>query len=618
MGEHGTLIRVRTPPWLTILDDTIAACTTHHRSDLAGKLEKRRSSLLEPKLRVPVIGEPNQGKSQLVNALVNAEVCAVGDDVTTITPTTVTHSATPSAALVTDVSTSGRRAIGPSNEPTRIPVPVDEVAKRALVSQRAGEEVRAEVGLPRELLAAGLVLIDTPAINSTGPLRTATTFAALASADAVLMISDATGELCTSELELLKQVTSLCPVVTVVLTKIDIVPRWRVVAERNRARLAAAGLRVKVVPVSATVRLAAAKTGDKQLNEESGFGELVRTLSQDVLGNSDAIYRGATAVLAAQATKQLMEPLSAALTQVHGGEQGHAQVQYRAAQHRLDELRRRTTRWQTMLADEVADLISDVEYDLRDRTRKIIRSADEFFDVADPAKTWEEFSEWLREALVETADVNFAWLVERFQWVAEKIARQVALEEAVPEEFATDGLMDHVGGLEPPRVEKFTIGQQLFIGLRGSYGGLLMFGLATTIAGLPLINPISLGAGAAFGAKSIWDERSGRLKRRQAQAKGAAQRHVDDFFLSYGKASRDTARQVQRKLRDHFQAVVERLQTGVAEQANAAKRAAEAELAERRRRSQEITAEVERLVKLHKRIQALVGQGSPPPKELTA
>jgi hypothetical protein len=610
---------VRTPPWLTVLDDTIAACITHHRSDLAGKLEKRRASLLEPKLRVPVIGEPNQGKSQLVNALVNAEVCAVGDDVTTITPTTVTHSATPTAALVTDVSSSGRRAIGPSSEQARTPVPVTEVARRALAAQRAenGANVYAEVGLPRELLAAGLVLVDTPAINSTGPLRTATTFSALASADAVLMITDATGELCGSELELLKQVTSLCPVVTVVLTKIDIVPRWRAVAERNRARLAAAGLRVKVVPVSATVRLAAARTGDKQLNEESGFGELVRTLSQDVLGNSDAIHRAAAAVLAAQATKQLMAPLSTALTEIHTGEQGRAQVQYRAATHRLEELRRRTTRWQTMLGDEVADLLSDVEYDLRDRTRKIVRSAEEFFDVADPAKTWDDFAEWLREALAETADINFAWLVERFQWVAEKIARQVALEEAVPEDVATDGLLDHIGELEPPRVEKFTIGQQLFIGLRGSYGGLLMFGLATTIAGLPLINPISLGAGAAFGAKSIWDERTGRLKRRQALAKQAAQRHVDDFFLSYGKASKDTARQVQRKLRDHFQAVVERMQSGITEQANAAKRAAEAEIAERRRRSQEIKAEVDRLVSLHKRIQALVGQ-SPTRKELTA
>jgi predicted GTPase len=612
MGEHGTLIRVRTQPWLTVLDDTIAACITHHRTDLAGKLEKRRSLLLEPKLRVPVIGELNQGKSQLVNALVNAQVCAVGDDVTTITPTVVTHAKTPTAALVTDDSATGRRAIGPSNEPSRVPVPVEEVAKRALVSR--GDQ-RAEVGLPRELLAAGLVLIDTPGLGGAGSLRSTATFAALATADAVLMISDATGELCSSELDLLKEVTSVCPVVTVVLTKIDMVPRWRRVAERNRARLAAAGLRVKVVPVSATVRLAAAKTGDRQLNEESGFAELVRTLSKDVLGNADAIARGATAVAAAQATKQLMEPLSVALTEVRGGEQSRAQTQWRAAQHRLDELRRRTTRWQTMLSDEVADLISDVEYDLRDRTRKIIRAAEEFFDAADPAKTWEDFELWLRDALADTADVNFAWLVERFGWVAEKIARQVALDEALPEELASDGLLDHVGGLEPPKVEKFTVGQQLFVGLRGSYGGLLMFGLATTIAGMPLINPISLSAGAAFGAKSIWDERSGRLKRRQALAKQTAQRHVDDFFLSYGKASKDTARQVQRKLRDHFQAVVERLQSGINEQATSAKRAAEAELAERRRRGQEIAAEVDRLVGLHKRIQALVGHQ---PRELTA
>ncbi len=605
---------MRTPPWLTVLDDTIAACVTHHRTDLAGRLERRRALLLEPKLRVPVIGEPNQGKSQLVNALVNAEVCAVGDDVTTITPTVVTHAKTPTAALVTDVPASGRRAIGPASEPTRVPVPVTEVAKRALVSTR--DDVRAEVGLPRELLAAGLVLIDTPALNGPGATRTATTLGVLATADAVLMISDATGELRPSELDLLKEATSLCPVVTVVLTKIDMVPRWRRVVERNRARLAAAGLRVKVVPVSATVRLAAARTGDRQLNEESGFAELVRTLSKDVLANTETIARGATALAAAQATRQLMGPLTEALSEARGGDQSRAQVQYRAAQHRLDELRRRTNRWQTMLSDEVADLISDVEYDLRDRTRKIVRAADEFFDVADPAKTWDEFGEWLRDALAETADVNFSWLVERFQWVAEKIARQVALDEAVPEEVAADGALDHVGGLEPPRIEKFTVGQQVFVGLRGSYGGLLMFGLATTIAGMPLINPISLSAGAAFGAKSIWDERAGRLKRRQALAKQTAQRHVDDFFLSYGKASKDTARQVQRKLRDHFQEVVERLQSGIAEQATAAKRAAEAELAERRRRSQEIAAEVDRLVGLHRRIQALVGQVAP--RELTA
>ncbi len=595
---------MRIPPWLTVLDDTIAACITHHRTDLAGKLERRRALLLDPRLRVPVIGELNQGKSQLVNALVNAPVCAVGDDVTTMTPTAVEHAEVPTAALVTGAQTSGRRAIGPADaEPARVPVPVEDVASQVLATRRP--DVHAEVGLPRDLLSGGLVLIDTPGLGGVGSLRTAATFAVLANADAVLMISDATCELCASEIEVLRKVAKVCPAVTVVLTKIDLVPRWRRVAERNRARLAAAGLQVKVIPVSATVRLAAARSGDQELNEESGFVELVRCLRQDVLGRGEALANRSAAAATAAVTEQLMTPLHRQLAEARGGKLGAAHVQYRAAQHRLDELRRRSSRWQTMLGDEVADLLSDVEYDLRERTRKIVRIAEEFFDVADPAKSWDEFEYWLCDSLAETAETNFTWLIERFQWLSVKIARQVALDEAVPDAVDTGDLVDHIGDLTPPRVEKFSVGQQLFIGLRGSYGGLLMFGLATTLAGLPLINPISLGAGAAFGAKSVWDERGSRLKRRQATAKTAAQRYVDDFFLSYGKESRDTARAIQRRLRDHFAAVVERLQTGIAERATEAKRAAEADLADRRRRSQEISLEVDRLVSLHKRIQAL-------------
>ena len=596
---------MRTPPWLTVVDETIAACITHHRADLAGKLERRRALLLDPRLRVPVIGELNQGKSQLVNALVNAPVCAVGDDVTTMAPTAIEHAEVPTASLVTDVPTSGRRAIGPADaEPARVPVPVEDVASQTLATRR--HDVHAEIGLPRDLLSGGLVLIDTPGLGGVGSRRTAATLAVLANADAVLMISDATCELCASELELLKKVAKVCPAVTVVLTKIDLVPRWRRVAERNRARLAAAGLAVKVVAVSSSVRLTAARTGDQELNEESGFGELVRCLRHDVLGRGEALAGRSAAAATAVVTEQLLTPLKRDLAETKGGQLGAAHVQYRAAQRRLDELRRRSGRWQTMLADEVADLLSDIEYDLRERTRKIVRIAEEFFEVADPARSWDEFEYWLADSLAETAEINFAWLIERFQWLSTKIARQVALDEAVPEAADTADLLDHIGDLDPPRIEKFSVGQQLFVGLRGSYGGLLMFGLATTLAGLPLINPISIGAGAAFGAKSIWDERGSRLKRRQATAKTAAQRHIDDFFLSYSKESRDTARLVQRRLRDHFASVVEELQSGIVERATEAKRAAEADLADRRRRSQEIEVEVDRLVDLHKRIQALV------------
>ena len=45
-------------------------------------------------MRVLVVGEFKQGKSQLVNALVNAPVCPVDDDIATAVPTVVRHAET--------------------------------------------------------------------------------------------------------------------------------------------------------------------------------------------------------------------------------------------------------------------------------------------------------------------------------------------------------------------------------------------------------------------------------------------------------------------------------------------------------------------------------------------
>src|SRR5947208_2266119 len=95
------------PQWLEVLDDTVRVCAVHRRPDLVERLRERRSRLLDPKVRVVVVGEAGQGKSQLVNALLNAPVCAVGDDRTTIVPAVIEHSETPTATVVT----GGRRAI---------------------------------------------------------------------------------------------------------------------------------------------------------------------------------------------------------------------------------------------------------------------------------------------------------------------------------------------------------------------------------------------------------------------------------------------------------------------------------------------------------------------------
>ena len=39
-------------------------------------------------------------------------------------------------------------------------------------------------------------------------------------------------------------------------------------------------------------------------------------------------------------------------------------------------------------------------------------------------------------------------------------------------------------------------GHKVVTGMRGSYGGVLMFGMLTSFAGLGMFNPLSLGAGS--------------------------------------------------------------------------------------------------------------------------
>jgi hypothetical protein len=598
------------PTWLDVLDNTIGACAAHQRPDLAHRLRQRRARLLDDKLRVLVVGEPNQGKSQLVNALVNAPVCAVGDDLTTTAPTVVQHADVPSASLVTDAVGSAPRALSNVRPPSpeRVDVPFEEVTKQ--VSGRAGaahrgQLVRAEIGIPRKLLATGLVLIDTPPLGDPRSAGAARTFAALDQADTVLLTSDVTDELSGRELDLLVRIVKSCPNVIIALTKIDLSPHWRQIAERNRAKLAAAEVSARLIGVSAVLRLQAAKTGDQQINAESGFGDLIGCLQREVTGKSEHVAPRAVAVITSTTIAQLVTTLRGKLTGADAGNSSPAVTQLSDAQRRMDELRRRTGRWQTVLGDEMTDLISDVEHDLRERTRMILREVDRAFDEAEPLASWETFGDWLVQNLVDAADANFSWMLDRCQWLAERVAAEFPPADDRPIlELPADPRPD-IGDLDDPRLEKFTIGQRVFTGLRGSYGGVLMFGLITSLAGLPLINPISLGAGAAFGGKTIRDEGDGRLKRRQAQAKATAQRYVDDFFLLCSKESKDLTRRVQRTLRDHITARAEAMQDEITSAAQEARVAVQTEATRRDRTNLVVRQSLEQLVALHQRVQEL-------------
>lgn len=611
------------PRWLDLLDETTRICSAYGRTDLGRRLGQRRAQLLDPRLRVLVIGAPKHGKSQLINALLNAPVCPVNDAASSALTTVVQHAAAPSACLV---RRAPRRA-GPTDgaddgrEPpeTRSPVPLDRLVAPGGpdLTPEPGERVYAEIGVPRSLLAAGIALIEVPAAAFEASDRsapdTAATVADLAAftrADTAIVVCEASTGLSRGTLALLSTLTAGFPDVVVALTKTDIAVRWRQVLRRSERSLADAGIPVRVIPVSAALRLRAAGTGDPELNSESGFPELIRALRATLSAKGDRFARFTVTLVGRSVVQELAAPLNQELATLTTGEDTGAMSRLREAQRRGDELRRCTVRWQNALADEVADLLSDVEYELRESARIMLRRVDGMLDEIDPARGWHDVDEWLNGALVDAAEETCASLVDRIDLLAERVSRQLTDDpDARSAVFSTaehlQRLPERVTPIDRPAAERFTFSQRVFSGLRGSYGGVLMFGLVTSLAGQPLINPLSLGAGAVFGGKSILDDGKSVRRRRQAAAKAAAQRHIDDVFLRLGKDVRDAVRHAQRTLRDQLAALTEELQESIVEYARTAKQAADSEAAVREHRAQRIRRELMRLGGLYEQAREL-------------
>ncbi|WP_432557996.1 dynamin family protein [Granulicoccus sp. GXG6511] len=561
-----------------------AMVTATGRTDLTALLTGTRRRWEEPTTRVMVIGEFKQGKSALVNSLLNAPLCKVGDDVTTAVPTIVSFAQVPSARVVDAPDADSITA----EDLRSVSLPLDQLQAWDLnAHEGAGRRVQhLEVSLPRDLLHRGLVLVDTPGVGGLRTSQSAVTVAALPSADAVLFVSDATAEYSATELEFLAGVLKICPNVTCVTTKTDLQPEWRRIVELNRGHLDRAGITAPIVPVSSLVRDLALRLKDQSLDEESGFPALTRHLEEQILGQAKVLAHRSVCrdVLTACDHIQLM------LTPELRGLEDPGKLpdmidELERANAEADELRARSARWQTTLNDGVADLTSDLDHDLRDRVRALTRDAENSIDSGDPGAVWDEFSQWLEARCADVLQETFTWAEANTAWLCDRVAEHFTADagRALPS-FAvgeTDGLLGlapELGDIDRGRLH---LGQKVFIGMRGSYGGVLMFGLLTSIAGLALVNPISIGAGLLLGAKAYSDEKGARLQRRQAEAKAMVRRYLDDIQFQVLKSLRDRLRQVQRGLRDYYSTRADELQKSLAESLLAARAAAAASKAER-------------------------------------
>ncbi len=580
------------------------------RADLQRRLEQTRKRLKDPTTRVIVVGEFKQGKSQLINALVHAPVCPIDDDVATSVPTVVKQGDPASAVIL--VPKDGSESADGEAELERRPIALEELAQHVSERGNPGNERRlaaAEVMLPRKVLDGGLALVDSPGVGGLDSAHSLTTLTALPTVDAMLLVSDASQEFTEPELRFLRQAQRICPNVAGVLSKTDLYPRWRKVADLDRGHLQQIGADMPLIPISSELRLQAAALRDSELNAESGFPELVAYLRNNILAQSERLQRRSVAQDLVSATDHLRLSLRSELSALENPDGTPEMLaELEAAKERADELRRRSSRWQATLNDGMSDLISDMEHDLRDRLRSIMRDAEQSIDAGDPGPQWEQFAHWLEQRVASAVSDTFVWTNERSLWLAENVAEHFNRDEVtlpLLQVDSTENVLDPVEGipgLDPGRMGPV---QKILIGMRGSYGGVLMFGLLTGIMGMALINPISVGAGLLLGGKAYREDKEARLKRRQQEAKALVRKQVDEVVFQVGKQLKDRLRMVQRATRDHFTALAEEHHRSLADSVLAAQKAASHFNQERDVRIREIKASLALVESLRKQAVAL-------------
>lgn len=596
---------------LTLVEQGLKAAHAAGRDDLVRRLVGARVRITDPDTRVLVVGEFKQGKSTLVNSLLNAPICPVDDDVATAVPTLVRYGETPRAIAT---PRSDESATEPSPEPEPIEISLDEVAD--FVSEAGNPDNERQIALvdvevPRKFLRDGLALVDTPGVGGLGSTHGALTVTVLPTADAVVLVSDASQEYSEPEIRFLRRARELCPNLVCALTKIDLYPAWRKVADLDRQHLGEQGFDTELFPVSSVLRQRAVAEADRALNDESGYPAFIRFLRREVIDEARERAARTAAADVLSAIDQLESALAAERQALVDPETTAELVRrLEDAKARAGELKTAASNWQVTLNDSVTDLNADVDYDLRSRMRSVIAEAETVINDGDPADWWDEFTDLVEERVSDEIVENYTFLTTRTRELTERVAEHFAAAEAeIDVEFDVEAPQEIVGDIDTPdelNAKRDGVATQGMTAMRGSYGGVLMFGMVSQMAGLAAMNPLVAGMAFFMGRKALRDDRARKLTQRRQEARQMVRKYVDEVSFQVTKDSRDTLRRVHRDLRDTFTERASEVQRSTNEALRAAQRAVEAEEKDREQRLQTVEVELQRLEALRRQARTLV------------
>jgi len=534
-------------------------CRSSGRGDLERRLRAATARILRPATVLCVVGEYKRGKSDAVNALIGQQICPVDDDLATVAVTLIGHGETPGATVrrIED----GERII----ERLELDALADYASEVGNPANRRNVEM-IEVAVPSPVLNTGLVVVDTPGVGAFrgGYDRAVLDF--LPYADGLVFVTDASAELTPPELRFLDEAKDRCPNVIVVLTKVDLYPQWRRIAELDTHHLAQVGVADGLVAISSFLRREALQRGDAGINAESGFTDLLAAVQLRVLDHSKtrSVERSLDDLI--EAAVQIRSSATVTVQALEDPSRSQQQLdELKAATEEVGHLRSAGAAWGTILGDGISDLRSAVDYRLRAGMRARVQEHDRILAEADPRGGWEEITERLQDDLIAEGEVIFSLIQEAGGEIAVRIADSI--RDAVPESLLPEATAPAIREIWEASDRSLNVqGPGPFSSalsvLRGGYSGMLLLGMLTRVVGLAALGPITIGVGAAFGVKQYRDERKRQTEKRRHEARMVLRQFLDQVQIEFSNRSMRAIQDLHRALRDHFTAKIQELSAG--------------------------------------------------------
>jgi hypothetical protein len=589
-----------------LLDDVAGLTQAHDRADLSARLLERRDALRSDTFRVLIAGDFKQGKSTLVNALVGADICPSDPDFATSVPTLIRYGRDPSATLL---------RLGEGDEAIRERIEVAGLGR--WVSERDGadadrDQVRScEIELPTTWLGDGIELVDMPGYGGLDAMAGARMVAELHGADAVLFVTDASQELTAPELDLLRSAAELCPLIAVVMTKIDLYIDWRVIRDVNIEHMRRIALDVPVVAVSALQFLRWTDRGRPELAADGGIDELIGHIRDRMMQRSIREQLAVAAGDGHSALRQLRSIVVSEREALDPQQQAGVVNDLRNTLRELAEARLDSASWHRMLRDRCEDLRLSTLDRIEELLAELRIDAQRSIAEHDPAAIWQEFESWMRARATRSVGEVYSELAEEASSLEANLVRQLAatpsLGAITTHHVASPLAARHMAGLTPgsgdsastTAIDKSWSAAEPLLGV-GAF--------------IPGFGPVSLAvaavAGLVYGRKALRDRRAQALGARREQAREHLEDYLTEVQRVVAKPAERYVSQLYRTLRDGVLRRTDEVERSTSEALARATAAATTSQADRVTRSDELTSELQVIDQLDRRFEDMVREMS--------